>query len=160
MGRAASMLVVALFVSFGIWVTRSDWPVKEQVLPLYIAALVVQVAHFAEEYRTGFHRAFPPVFGAEPWSNRRFLMFNVIWLLVFAMAAVGLARGKRVAYLVALFLALAGGIGNGIGHLALSARVSGYFPGAYTSVLALVIGAALAFRLLRKPITVQHAAHR
>ena len=28
MGRAASMLVVALFVSFGIWLTRSEWPAR------------------------------------------------------------------------------------------------------------------------------------
>lgn len=53
------------------------------------------------------------------------------------------------AYLVALLLAIGGGIGNGLGHLALSARESGYFPGAYTGVLALLVGSILAYRLTR-----------
>ncbi|MFL5541928.1 MAG: hypothetical protein ACJ8J0_23270 [Longimicrobiaceae bacterium] len=149
MGWAAGLLVAAMVVSYGLWIGRMEWPATARVVPVYLAAVVVQCAHLAEEYATGFHRAFPPVLGAEPWSGGRFLAFNLAWLAVFAAGGVALARGKRSAYLVALFLALGGGIGNGLGHLALAARAGGYFPGAYTGVLALVVGSLLAYRLLR-----------
>src|SRR5262245_50470635 len=120
-----------MFVSYGLWVGRDAWPPAARVPPTYVAAVLVQCAHLAEEYATGFHRAFPPVLGAEPWSGNRFLAFNLAWLAVFAAGGFGLARGKRPAYLVALFLAWGGGIGNGLGHLALAARAGGYFPGVY-----------------------------
>ena len=148
MGWAAGLLVVAMVVSYGLWMGRDPWPPAAQVLPVYAAAVLVQCAHLAEEYATGFHRAFPPVLGAAPWSGGRFLAFNLAWLAVFAAGGLGLARGKRPAYLVALFLALGGGIGNGVGHLALAARAGGYFPGAYTGALALAVGSLLAYRLL------------
>lgn len=151
MGRAAGLLVVAMGVAYGLWLSRAEWPPPARIIPVYAVAVLVQCAHLAEEYSTGFHRAFPPVFGAEPWSGSRFLVFNFVWLAVFAMAGVGLRRGKRAAYLVALFLALGGGIGNGLGHLALAARAGGYFPGAYTGALALLAG-GLAHRLLRSPV--------
>ena len=150
MGRAAGLLVVAMGVAYGIWLARAEWPPAAGIIPIYAAAVLVQCAHLAEEYRTGFHRALPPVFGAEPWSGSRFLVFNFVWLAVFAAAGVALIRGKRLAYLIALFLALGGGIGNGLGHLALAARAGGYFPGAYTGALALLIGGVLAYRLLRR----------
>ena len=148
MGRAAGMLVVAVIVSYAVWLTRSRWPVADRILPVYAFAVLIQCAHLIEEYGNGFHRLFPPVLGAEPWSDRRFLIFNLIWLAVFVSAAVGLLLGNRVAYLVALFLGIGGGIGNGLGHLVLSARARGYFPGVYTGILALLVGTALTYRLL------------
>jgi hypothetical protein len=122
--------------------------------------VVVQCAHLLEEYRTGFYRVFPPVFGADPWSARRFLTFNVVWLIVFLIAGFGLVRGRRGAYLVAMFLALGGGVLNGLGHIALSIREGGYFPGAYTGVLALVVGTVLAYRVLGRPRTLLSASRR
>lgn len=154
MGSATSGLVIALLLSYGLWIARSAWPVPERVVPVYVAALIVQCAHLVEEYRGGFHRLFPLVFDADPWSGRQFLAFNLVWLSVFVVAGFGLIRNKRLAYLAALFLALGGGIANGLGHLALAARAGGYFPGAYTGVLALLVGIALTFRLLGKPVSV------
>jgi hypothetical protein len=158
MGRAASLLTVALVASYGLWLLRPEWPPAARIVPIYAAAVVVQCVHLVEEYRYGFHREFPTVFGAEAWSDARFLAFNLVWLAVFAVAGAGLVRGKRIAYLPALFLALGAGIGNGLGHLALSARAGGYFPGAYTGALALVIGSVLTYRLLRAPDRVVAAA--
>jgi len=149
MGRAAGMLVVAMIASYGVWVARSRWPQGSRILPAYAAAVLIQCAHLVEEYRGDFHRLFPPVFGADPWSGRRFLIFNLVWLGVFVPAGFGLARGNRESYLVALFLALGGGIGNGLGHLALAVRERGYFPGVYTGIFALLAGSALIHRLFR-----------
>src|SRR6266576_267638 len=49
----------------------------------------------------------------------------------------------QLAYLVVLFLALAGGVGNGAGHLLLSVTQRGYFPGAATAPLCLLVGITL-----------------
>ena len=149
MGRATIFLVVAMLLCYAIWLRRREWPRAKTVLGVYALAVLVQCAHLIEEYLGGFYREFPAVFGASQWSARRFLIFNIVWLTIFVSAGIGLSRGRRVAYLVALFLAIGGGIGNGLGHLALSAREGGYFPGAYTGVLAFVVGSVLAYRLTR-----------
>ncbi|MDP9178518.1 MAG: HXXEE domain-containing protein [Gemmatimonadota bacterium] len=159
MGPATGLLVVAMLLSYALWVRRTEWPPVESVLGVYALAVLVLCAHMVEEYLAGFYRVFPRVFGADPWSERRFLIFQFVWLTIFVIAGIGLARGRRAAYLVALFLAIGGGIGNGLGHLALSARESGYFPGAYTGLLALIAGSVLAYRLLRKPAHILSATH-
>lgn len=151
MGRATIPLVVTLAVCYAIWARRSEWPPAKSIIGVYAVAVVVQCAHLFEEYRTGFYRVFPPVFGADPWSARRFLVFNFVWLTVFLIAGFGLLRGRRGAYLVAMFLAIGGGVLNGLGHIALSIREGKYFPGAYTGVLALVVGSVLTYRLMRTP---------
>lgn len=154
MGRATIFLVVAMVVCYAIWMRRSAWPPAETITPIYLVAVLVQCAHLFEEYRAGFYRVFPAVFGADPWSEQRFLIFNFVWLTIFVIGGFGLARQKRLAYLVAMFLAIGGGIGNGLGHLALSAREGGYFPGAYTGVLALIVGSVLTYRLMRRSLDV------
>jgi uncharacterized protein with HXXEE motif len=149
MGPAVVVLVIALGVSLLLWLSRSAWPPPQRVMPIYAAAVIVQCVHLAEEYATGFYRTFPAVMGSAPWSATRFLAFNVAWLVAFVLAGLGIARGWRPAYVVALFLALGGGIGNGLGHLALAIGAGGYVPGAYTAPLVLLAGGALTARLLR-----------
>jgi hypothetical protein len=151
MGRATIVLVVTLLACYAVWASRSEWPPPENIISAYVIAVVVQCAHLLEEYRAGFYRVFPPIFGGNPWSARQFPTFNVVWLIVFLIAGFGLVRRRPGAYLIALFLAIGGGIGNGLGHIALSVREGGYFPGAYTGVLALLAGSALAYRLMRQP---------
>lgn len=155
MGRVTIPLVVTLAVCYGIWARRSEWPAAKNIIGVYSVAVIVQFAHLFEEYRTGFYRAFPAVFGADPWSARRFLVFNFAWLTVFLIAGFGLVRGRRGAYLVAMFLAIGGGILNGLAHIALSIREGGYFPGAYTGVLALLVGSVLTYRLMLRPARVR-----
>lgn len=81
--------------------------------------------------------------GGEPWSSRQFLLFNVVWLAIILVATLGAARQWRPAYVVTLFLAIGGGIGNGLGHVALAIRAGGYFSGLYTAPFALLAGTAL-----------------
>jgi hypothetical protein len=143
MGRAVTPLVVALGIAYALWASRSVWQRSSRTLLVYGAALVAQCAHLVEEYRTGLYEAFPPVFGAEPWSSSRFLLFNLAWIGIFILGLFGLAHRRRWAYLIALFLAIGGGVGNGLGHLALVLVRGRYFPGAYTAVLVLVAGSVL-----------------
>jgi hypothetical protein len=151
MGRAVALLAVALVLAYVVWLAQ---PVLDprRVLLAYVFAVLVQVLHLIEEYRTGFYREFPPLLGAQPWSRSAFLIFNLAWLLAFVLAAGGLARRWRPAAVVALFLALGGGVLNGLGHFALAARSGAYFPGLYTAPLSVVAGSYLALRMLRRSV--------
>jgi hypothetical protein len=150
MGRAVAGLVAALIVAYLLGLRPIRVEHLRELMPVYVTAIGAQVVHLIEEYRTGFHRDFPPVFGQPPWSSERFLLFNLAWLIVFGLAGIGLVRGWRLAVVAALFLALGGGILNGMAHAALAVRAGGYFPGLYTAPLVFGIGSYLAFRLLRR----------
>lgn len=149
MGRAVALLAVALVLAYVVWLAQ---PVLEprRVLSAYLLALAAQGLHFIEEYRAGFYREYPPLVGAAPWSRSTFLLFNLAWLFVFVLAAQGVARRWRPAAVVVLFLALGGGVLNGLGHFALAARAGAYFPGLYTAPLSLAAGSYLLLRILRR----------
>ena len=146
MGRAVVVLVVALGASYAIWVTRSDWAATRHIVPVLLVAVLVQCVHLGEEIWSGFYRRFPPVMGGGPWSERQFVVFNAVWLAVFLAAAIGVAQRWRPAYVATLFLAIGGGIGNGLGHIALAIQADGYSPGLYTAPFVLVVGITLLTR--------------
>jgi hypothetical protein len=143
MGRAVAFLVVALAVSYALWLVRVERPSTRRLLPMFLVAVLVQCAHLIEEVWSGFYRAFPPLLGSEPWSERQFVIFNLVWLALFLLTGLGIVRQWRPAYVITMFLAIGGGICNGLGHIALAIRANGYFPGAYTAPLVLAAGIAL-----------------
>jgi len=149
MGRAVALLAVALVLAYVVWLAQSVLEPR-RVLSAYLLALAAQGLHFIEEYRAGFYREFPPLVGAAPWSRSTFLLFNLAWLFVFVLAAQGVARRWRPAAVVVLFLALGGGVLNGLGHFALAARAGAYFPGLYTAPLSLAAGSYVLLRILRR----------
>ena len=146
MGPAVLPLDLALAASWALWAAPRAPAPPARVVPAFAAALLVQLLHLAEEYRAGFQRAYPALLGYA-WDDARFLAFNAAWLGALAWSLLAVARGRRLGYLGAWFLAVGGGIGNGAGHLLLAARAGGYFPGAYTAPLALVAGTVLLSRL-------------
>jgi hypothetical protein len=151
MGRAIVVLDVALVISLVVWgAYRRRLAPAPRVLPAFTVALLVQIAHFFEEYYTGFHRSFPALFGYV-WEDGRFVAFNVAWVAILAVSAFAILRGYRLGYLGGFFLAIGAGIGNGFGHLALAARAGGYFPGSYTAVLSFGVGSVLLAQLIRSP---------
>lgn len=150
MGRAVSPLVVALGLAYVLWARRPVWQSSGRTVLAYAASFVAQSAHLVEEYRTGLYEAFPPMFGAEPWPSKRFLLFNLAWMSTFFIGVFGIANQRRWAYLIALFLAIGGGVGNGVGHLVLVLMRRGYFPGAYTALVVLAAGSVLLRELYRQ----------
>jgi hypothetical protein len=132
MGRATTVLNVGLVIAYLLWLATRWKNDPAAVLPLYLLAIAVQCLHFTEEFLTGFQRQFPMLNGYE-WSDAQFVTFNMAWLAVFVLAGLGVYRRMQLAYLVVLFLALAGGVGNGVGHLLLSVTQRRYFPGAGTA---------------------------
>jgi len=146
MGPAIVLLSGGLVVTYGIWVAARWKNDAAAVLPVYLLAIAVQCLHFTEEYITGFQQQFPRLFG-DDWSDGRFVTFNMLWLAAFVLAGLGVYRRVPLAYLIVLFLALIGGVGNGTAHLVLSATHRRYFPGMITAPFCLVVGIALLIRL-------------
>ena len=146
MGLAIILLSGGLVLAYGVWVAARWKSDAARVLPIYLLAIAVQCLHFTEEYVTGFQHQFPRLFG-DDWSDARFVTFNMLWLAAFVLAGLGVYRRVRLAYLIVLFLALIGGVGNGTAHLVLSATYRRYFPGVITAPFCLLVGITLLSRL-------------
>lgn len=139
LGLPAALLSLMLVVSYFVWLS-TPWRVGANARAAFLAAVVVFLAHFAEEYRTGFAVRLPELIGRPPWTPAEFLTFNGVWAVVFASSALALRPGRDLPVLVALFFALAGGLGNGVFHLVLAIQSGGYFPGAWTAPLCFGVG--------------------
>ena len=139
--------IVALLVTLARGGVEADDARLRGAVRLAAIAAVLQGVHFAEEFATAFHRRFPELLGLAPWSDAFFLIFNLVWLAVWAVSIHGLARRRYVALFPLWFLAIAG-IGNGLAHPLLSLRTGGYFPGLATSPLVGVAGLLLLRALL------------
>jgi hypothetical protein len=99
-----------------------------------------------EELVTRFHQRFPALLSLPAWPQDFFVTFNLMWLSVWVLSAIGLQRGYRPALFPAWFFAIAA-IVNGIAHPALAIASGGYFPGLITSPVVGVLGALLWLRL-------------
>ncbi|MEW6744429.1 MAG: hypothetical protein AB1486_16875 [Planctomycetota bacterium] len=146
LGLPAVLLSAALLVSFGLWIA-SPWHVGPQLRTAFGLAILVFIGHAVEEYLTGFHEVFPPLFGGQLWSGTQYLAFNGVWALIFCTAAVTLRPGRPLPALIILFFAVAGGVGNGVLHFVLVFHRGTYFPGAWTALLCLGAGAWLLWLL-------------
>jgi len=152
MGAPIILLSGGLVVAYGVWAAARWKDDPAAVLSVYLLAIVVQCLHFTEEYITGFQHQFPKLFGGD-WSEARFVTFNMLWLAAFVLAGLGVYRRIQLAYLVVFFLALIGGVGNGISHLVLSATYRRYFPGLITAPFCLLVGITLLTRLFARDRT-------
>lgn len=149
LGLAITALNAGLIISYAVWRLQNiDLDqARERILPIYLIGIAVQCLHLGEEYLTGFQTELPAMFGYQ-WSDQLFVSFNLIWLAVFVLAAVGMHYRWDIALLVVWFFTLMGGIGNGIAHPALSLMTGGYFPGLITSIGSLIIGILLLRELI------------
>jgi hypothetical protein len=150
MGPAVTGLSVGLVVAFALWIASYeslDRVRSGRIQLLYGAALAVQILHFLEEYVTGFQREFPGFWGYE-WSGSLYVTFNLVALGVFLLAGVGMLAGVRLAFLLVWFMAVVGGLGNGVLHTAVTLSRGTYFPGSLTALLHLVVGVALLRELI------------
>jgi hypothetical protein len=117
-----------------------------RTIVLFAVGILLQCAHFAEEYATGFYRLFPTSLGLAPWSPRFFLVFNLTWLGIWVWAAFAVRTRSRAAYFAIWFFALAA-ILNGVAHPVLAIRAGGYFPGLVSAPFLGVVGVWLCVRL-------------
>jgi len=80
------------------------------------------------------------------WPSEFFVIFNLVWIALWLLAAVGVKRGMRTAFFPLWFFAI-GMVGNALWHPLLSLATGGYFPGLFTSPFAGIIGVMLLSRL-------------
>jgi hypothetical protein len=118
----------------------------DRVIGLYLFGIACQCLHFTEEFVTGFYLRAPEFLGFVPWSTEFFVTFNLIWIALWLVAAVGIKKRIRLAFFPVWFFAI-GMVGNAIWHPLLCLATRGYFPGLYTSPFAGVIGVMLLSRL-------------
>ena len=132
-------LVVALVLSVARQPCDPESGDRTKLVELFLIGIACQCLHVIEEFTTGFHLLFPPLFGLAPISAELFVGFNVFWLGIWAVAAFGILRNSRIAYFPVWFFGLAMCL-NGIAHPLLSVWQSGYFPGLVTSPVVGIMG--------------------
>ena len=116
------------------------------IIGLYLIGIAFQCLHFTEEFVTGFYVRAPEFLGFVRWPTEFFVTFNLLWIAVWLLGAVGLKSGLRIAFFPVWFFAV-GMVGNAIWHPLLCLATRGYFPGLLTSPFAGVIGVILLSRL-------------
>jgi hypothetical protein len=118
------------------------------IIRLYLIGIAFQCLHFTEEFLTGFYVRAPEFLGFVAWSTEFFVTFNLVWIALWLLAALGVQRQMRAAYFPVWFFAI-GMVGNAIWHPLLCLATRSYFPGLFTSPFAGIIGAILLSRLLK-----------
>lgn len=137
---------LALSLLVGRW--RGNWD-ENAIGRWYAGALVLQVAHFGEEWLTGFPTAFPRAYGAAPFSEWLFVAFNLAAYVVFVLAGAAVfRRGSRRLLMPVLFFIAYGTWGNAVSHLAWCALSGGYFPGGVSAAVHAIVGPVLVWRVL------------
>ncbi len=139
LGLPAIALSVGLVVSYALWVGTA-WRAGRGLRLALGVGILVFVAHFVEEFLAGFRTELPALVGRPPWSAPQFVGFNGAWAVVFVLAFLTLRPDRALPILPVLFLAVVGGLGNGIAHLLLGLQRGGYFPGLITAPLCLGVG--------------------
>jgi Protein of unknown function with HXXEE motif len=139
LGLPALALSVGLAASYALWVGTA-WRAPPSLRVALGVGILVFIAHFVEELLGGFPRELPALVGRPPWSDPQFVTFNGAWAAVFVLAFLTLKPGRALPVLPVLFLAVVGGLGNGIAHLLLGLQRGGYFPGLITAPLCLSVG--------------------
>jgi Protein of unknown function with HXXEE motif len=124
----------------------NDLADRERTARLFLVGLAAQCLHFTEEFVTRFQDRFPVLLGLPAWPENFFVAFNLIWLSIWILSAIGLQRGYRFTLFPLWFFAIAAVV-NGIGHPVLALVARGYFPGLITSPMLGVLGVLLWLRM-------------
>ncbi|SRR5579871_643014 len=145
-------LGLAMVAALALTVTRtahaSDISDRDKAAGVLLTGIAVQCAHFTEEFITRFYERFPEFLRLQIWTADFFVAFNLFWIAVWTLSAMGLRRNIPAAYFAAWFFAIAMAI-NGIAHPLLALAAGGYFPGLITSPAAGIVGFILIRRLWR-----------
>ena len=148
MGIAIIFLNIGLVIGFLLWAVESKRVSNPDIIVIYFIAVGVQCLHFLEEYLTGFQTEFPQLFGYT-WSDNQFFIFNLLWIVIFIFNGLGIYYDIKLSYLLVYFFVLVGCIANGLAHPLLSLMKGGYFPGLFTSILALAVGIVFMSKLVK-----------
>ena len=149
LGPAVIILNTGLVAALLAWLaTGAGEPRPHRMVgPLYLVTIPMLILHAFEEYSGRLYETLPPRFGLEPVEPGQFTDFNLVWLAIYLLAAVGVFSGNRLSLLVVWFVALLGCIGNALFHGLLTLVDGEYVPGVVTALINLPLGVALAVLL-------------
>ncbi|MBT8402018.1 MAG: HXXEE domain-containing protein [Rhodothermia bacterium] len=119
---------------------------SDRIVHPFLVGVAWQCIHFTEEFATGLNVKLPALLNLTPWSENFLVAFNLAWVAIWILSAVGVRRNVRVAYFPVWFFGVAM-LANGLLHPLVSLYVRGYFPGLVTSPVAGLIGVVLVRRL-------------
>src|SRR2546421_4161061 len=127
--------VIALVLTIVRRPAKNSDDAIDAIIRLYLVGIAFQCLHFTEEYVTRFYVRAPEFLGFVAWSSEFFVIFNLTWIAVWLLAAVGVKREMRVAYFPLWFFAV-GMVGNAVWHPLLCLATGGFFSGPFPSPLA------------------------
>lgn len=125
---------------------KPDPTLTQRFIHLFLLGIALQCIHFIEEFVTGFYTRFPAFLGLAPWPAEFFVTFNLAWIAIWIVSAIGIYYNFQAAYFPVWFFTL-GMIVNGIFHPLLALNSRGYFPGLFTSPAVGIIGVVLMIKL-------------
>lgn len=143
LGAAA---VAALLLAVRRWSPPDRAMARDHAARALAVALGAQCFHFVEELVMGFHDEFPALFGLSGIPLAAFVIFNLMWIAIWAASIAGLRAARSGAFFAAWFLAIAGTL-NGVAHPLFAVRVGGYFPGLLSAPLVAIAALRLGRRL-------------
>ncbi|MFT4061620.1 MAG: hypothetical protein QM642_04600 [Edaphocola sp.] len=127
-----------------LYFKQIELPDYNVFLPLYFLTLGWQFIHFTEEFMTNFKEIFPTAYGGQPYSNNRFVAFNMFSYFVFIVSPVLVYfKGLKFLLVPVLFFIVYGAMGNAIAHTWWSIYFKQYFPGLYTAFPYWLLGPIL-----------------
>lgn len=109
-----------------------DAKAVQRLVTALVLATALQFIHFIEETFTGFHAQFPALLGLPAMPFGLFIGFNLVWIAIWIVSALGISRRVPMALIPAWFLAIAGTL-NGLAHPGMALVAGSYFPGLISS---------------------------
>ncbi len=148
----ATAFCVVILVSILLAFTRNYQNLNVQALDRLVNRFLIGIAfqclHFTEEFITRLYERLPQLLGLQVWSKEFFVIFNLSWIFIWILSAVGLKNNFRPAYFPVWFFGIMM-TANGIVHPLLAVSVGGYFPGLITSPIVGILGILILDRLLK-----------
>ncbi|PYJ85190.1 MAG: hypothetical protein DME70_09980, partial [Verrucomicrobia bacterium] len=81
--------VIALVFTIVRRPTEDSAEAIDGITRLYLIGIAFQCLHFTEEFVTGFYVRAPEFLGFVPWPSEFFVIFNLSWIALWVVAAVG-----------------------------------------------------------------------
>jgi len=98
--------VIALVLTIARRPAKDSGNAIDGIICLYLMGIAFQCLHFVEEFVTGFYIRVPPFLGFVPWSPEFFVTFNLCWIALWLVAAVGIKKQIRAAFFPLWFFAI------------------------------------------------------
>ena len=143
-----SMLIAYIFY---LLTSFKKMPDPENVLPVYLIAIAIQLIHFIEEFTTQFFVRFPvEIYNSNPYSANEFVISQMFVYILFIIGALGVYKKWKFTMVFVWFLVIMMYVVNTIQHPIYAIMVKGYFPGLYSSLTGFIMAPILFKKLCLK----------